>query len=190
MFNFFRYPHTDLNQQNLDWLIGEMKSLVGEYKNFRNPEVVHFADEMTNENKIYIYEGSESGYLADYWYYFNDDSRTWIAGGPYGMGALPSIDPTLTLAGHPADAKAVGDAIATVNTYRLVAIDVPSFSQLPITVNNANITEDSVLVQCILNNPKALKEHSIGWTTSNGTLTLSGTLTEATTATVYLTKKV
>lgn len=67
--------------------------------------------QMTDENKIYVYVGSESGYTNGDWYYW--DGSAWISGGVYNSVAVVT-DPTLTLSGVPADAKATGDEITNL----------------------------------------------------------------------------
>lgn len=63
---------------------------------------------MTDTSKIYVYTGSQSGYTAGNWYYY--DGSTWISGGVYNSTAFEA-DTTLSISGAAADAKAVGDAI-------------------------------------------------------------------------------
>lgn len=65
------------------------------------PVVVPSVSEMVDEDKIYVLTTDKK------WYYY--DGSAWIAGGEYGA---VSTDTTLTQSGVPADAKAVGDAIA------------------------------------------------------------------------------
>lgn len=64
--------------------------------------------QMTDTNKIYVYVGSESGYTNGNWYYWNGSA--WTSGGVYNSVAVVT-DPTLTLSGVPADAKATGDEV-------------------------------------------------------------------------------
>lgn len=70
------------------------------------PGVVSSVAEMTDTEKIYVLTTN------GYWYYH--DGSAWVAGGTYGAVAT---DTTLTQAGIPADAKAVGDAISDVTAY-------------------------------------------------------------------------
>lgn len=70
------------------------------------PTVVTQVSQMTNHGYIYIYNGTETGYTAGYWYYW--DGSAWTAGGAYQVAAT---DTTLSVAGAAADAKATGDAI-------------------------------------------------------------------------------
>ena len=65
------------------------------------PTVVDAKADMTDTNKIYVLSTDGK------WYYH--DGTTWTAGGTYG-GTV--TDTTLSISGAPADAKAVGDALA------------------------------------------------------------------------------
>ena len=53
-----------------------------------SPLVANLTADMTNQNKIYVYTGSETGYTAGHWYYY--DGSDWTDGGTYqshGIGA-------------------------------------------------------------------------------------------------------
>ena len=71
------------------------------------PTPVATVAEMTDESAVYLYTGSETGYTAGNWYFWN--GTAWTSGGTYG-GA--TTDTTLSISGTAADAKAVGDALA------------------------------------------------------------------------------
>ncbi len=75
-------------------------------------------------------------------------------------------------------------AIAKCET---LVVSVASFSALPQTITNANIEDDMVVVNSVLSNPSA---QTGDWTvtTTNGSLTISGSISGATTATLYLMK--
>lgn len=60
---------------------------------------------MTNTNRIYVYTGSEVGYTAGNWYYY--DGNDWVSGGVY-QSASVQTDPTLKVAGESADAMYTG----------------------------------------------------------------------------------
>lgn len=66
------------------------------------------AADMTDQTRVYVYTGNETGYVNGDWYYYNGSA--WVSGGAYNSTAVQT-DPTLMLAGVPADAKATGDAI-------------------------------------------------------------------------------
>jgi len=73
-----------------------------------SPTPVETIAEMTDESAVYLYTGSESGYTAGNWYYYNGSA--WTSGGAYG-GAVTST--TFNRPGVPADDFAVGEALAT-----------------------------------------------------------------------------
>jgi len=77
------------------------------------PTAVLTAAEMTDHEKIYVYAGTESGYVAGDWYYWNGSA--WADGGVYNATALVT-DTTLSIAGRAADAKATGDAVADLKS--------------------------------------------------------------------------
>lgn len=79
------------------------------FDHFGSPLVASTVAEMTLQNRVYVYTGSETGYTAGDWYYWNGSA--WTDGGVYNAVAI-GTDTTLTQAGVPADAKATGDAIS------------------------------------------------------------------------------
>ena len=72
-------------------------------------------------------------------------------------------------------------------TLKTLVVSVPSFSSLPQTISNASVTSDMVVVNSVLSSPTA---QTSDWTvtTSNGSLTISGSISGSTTATLYLTR--
>lgn len=66
-----------------------------------------------------------------------------------------------------------------------IVITSTSFSSLPQTIANANITSDLVVINSVLSNPSA---QTGDWTvtTSSGSLSISGSISGATTITLYL----
>jgi len=78
---------------------------------YGSPLTASTAASMTDHTRVYVYTGSESGYTAGHWYFWNGSA--WTDGGIYNSVAV-NTDPTLKLSGVAADAKATGDAIAAV----------------------------------------------------------------------------
>ena len=78
---------------------------------YGSPLTAQTAEDMIDENRVYVYTGSESGYTAGNWYYY--DGTAWTSGGVYN-GTGINTDTTLTQAGMAADAKAVGDELSTI----------------------------------------------------------------------------
>lgn len=78
---------------------------------YGSPLTAGTAAGMTDHTRVYVYTGSESGYTAGHWYFWNGSA--WTDGGIYNSVAV-NTDTTLTLMGVAADAKATGDAIAAV----------------------------------------------------------------------------
>lgn len=87
--------------------IESLKSLVG------SPLKAATISAMTDHDRIYVYTGSETGYVSGNWYYWNGAS--WTSGGVYNAVAV-NTDTSLSVADMAADAKSVGDAIRTDTT--------------------------------------------------------------------------
>ena len=77
------------------------------------PLVAATAEAMTDHDRVYVYVGSETGYTAGNWYYWNGSA--WTSGGVYNAVAVQT-DKTLTVADMAADAKTAGDQIAALGT--------------------------------------------------------------------------
>ena len=100
---------------------------------YGSPLTAQTAEDMIDENRVYVYTGSESGYTAGHWYYHNGTS--WTDGGVYNAVAVDT-DTTLSVSGKAADAKAVGDELSTikedlrVDRYNLVSAMNPTSGAL------------------------------------------------------------
>ena len=100
-------PTINQRLNNLDSKVGRLQTTVNGMAN-GSPAPVATVAEMTDESTVYLYTGSETGYTAGDWYYY--DGAAWTSGGTYG-GAV--TDTTLTIEGTAADAKSVGQAFFT-----------------------------------------------------------------------------
>jgi len=77
---------------------------------------------------------------------------------------------------------------AAINAIKTMEVTSSSFSSLPVTISDSNITADHVVVNSVLSNPAA---QTGDWTvtTSTGSLTISGSISGSTTVTLYLNVK-
>lgn len=66
-------------------------------------------------------------------------------------------------------------------------ISVASFSSLPQTINSAAIKADMRVIACVWGTPGAI-DSDVAWTTTDGSLTLSGSINGSTTAEITLIK--
>lgn len=68
---------------------------------------------------------------------------------------------------------------------KIYTISVNAFSSFPVTVNDANITSEMVVLQATWSNPSAITSN-VSYTTTTGKLQLSGTISGSTAATITL----
>ena len=100
-------------------------------------------------------------------------------------------DVAATASQHTADIQTLTNNVSANATAiakcETLVVSVASFSALPQTITNANIEDDMVVVNSVLSNPSA---QTGDWTvtTSSGSLTISGSISGTTTATLYLMK--
>lgn len=66
---------------------------------------------MTDKTRVYVYQGSESGYTSGNWYYWNGSA--WTSGGIYNSAAV-NTDKTLTQSDKAADSAIVGKEIGSL----------------------------------------------------------------------------
>lgn len=68
---------------------------------------------------------------------------------------------------------------------KIYTISVGAFSSFPVTVNDANITSEMVVLQAVWGNPSAITSN-VTYTTTTGKIQLSGTMSGSTAATITL----
>ena len=78
-----------------------------------SPIPVTLVADMTDHDRNYVYLGSETGYQANHWYYW--DGSAWTEGGVYNAQALVT-DTTLSHAGEAADAETTGAKIGELKS--------------------------------------------------------------------------
>lgn len=113
------YVNSTALQEYTTKLVAKLKTLFP-----GTPTAAATVADMTDHSKTYVYVGSETGYTAGDWYYW--DGTAWTSGGPFQATSIIT-DTTLAVAGEAADAKATGDAIAAAKTAVLNAM-APAYS--------------------------------------------------------------
>ena len=99
-------------EQSLEAIVAAKDAVENEIEAFGgSPLTASTAAGMTDTTRVYVYTGSETGYTAGNWYYYNGSS--WASGGVYNAVAVQT-DTTLSVSGKAADAKKVGDELADV----------------------------------------------------------------------------
>lgn len=101
------------SDSELDGIVAECRSYAEAAKNeaYGSPLTASTAAAMTDQSRVYVYTGSETGYTSGHWYYYN--GTAWADGGVYNAVAVDT-DTTLSIAGKAADAKATGDEISSI----------------------------------------------------------------------------
>ena len=126
---------------------------------------------------------SENAYTSGQQLIFNDVLYKTIA--PIAVGDALTVGTNIQAA--PKISSQIQTLTNNVAKCETLVVSVASFSALPQTITNANIEDDMVVVNSVLSNPSA---QTGDWTvtTSSGSLTISGSISGTTTATLYLMK--
>lgn len=128
--NFQNGQAPALNARNMNAIVESINTLgyaVG------GPNVASTVSAMTDTSKVYVYTGSETGYTAGNWYYYNGSA--WVSGGVYQAAAVET-DTTLTMPEEPADAKATGDAVTELKS--AITYDNITMADLPYSEYHAS----------------------------------------------------
>ena len=77
------------------------------------PQVALQVADMSDTGKVYLYEGTETGYDAGYLYYYSDAAGAWLRGAQYGASVVDtSLDADSE---NPVQNKAVAAAVTELN---------------------------------------------------------------------------
>lgn len=109
-------PGSVPSDSQLEGLVAEAQSYAEAAKNaafYGSPLMASTVADMTDHTRVYVYTGSESGYTNGNWYYWN--GTAWTSGGVYNAVAVDT-DPSLTIAGKAADARATGNRMTAAET--------------------------------------------------------------------------
>lgn len=103
------------SDSQLDGIIAECRAIADSVRKeaYGSPLVADAVEDMTDQSRVYVYIGSESGMTAGHWYYYN--GTAWTDGGVYNAVAVDT-DTTLSIAGKAADAKETGDQITDLKS--------------------------------------------------------------------------
>ena len=102
-------------------LRAEVSSITFKINNFNGglPTPVTMAEEMLDEDLLYLYMGDETGYQHGYWYYYDHSNYSWEPGAQYGAHDSDSeLDETSI---NPIQNRAVATAFNSLRTEVLAA---------------------------------------------------------------------
>ena len=105
--------YCEANAEGLETLSNYLKAAIS------GPLAANSGDDMTNQEKVYVYTGTTTAdYTNGHWYYYDETSNppAWADGGVYNAAAI-NTDTSLSVTGMAADSKAVGDTFARLNSH-------------------------------------------------------------------------
>ena len=120
---------TDKVDENKNKII-ELDSKKANKDDYGSPLTASTVAEMMDKKKVYVYTGSESGYIFGNWYTWTGSS--WVSGGVYNSAAVQT-DETLSKSGKAADAAVTGR----------------KFDQLKEDLKNVAVTDGSITTEKI-----------------------------------------
>lgn len=98
---------------------------------------------------------------------------------------IPTVPTNVSAFTNDSGYQTASQVASVVNEAKVLQVDVAAFSSLPQTVTNSAITADHVVVNSVLGTPPAQTSDWIV-TTSDGSLTIAGSISGSTTLTLYL----
>lgn len=127
---------------SLETEIDRLRAAVG------SPLMASTAADMTDQTKIYVYVGSETGYTFGNWYYY--DGSAWTSGGVYNSTAFET-DKTLSVEDMAADAKKVGDYVDLIADSSNAGLQLYQYSDNRVaTPIFSNVDAKNILTKCWL----------------------------------------
>ena len=105
--------------------IAELDDKKANKDDYGSPLKAKTVAEMTDKKKVYVYVGTETGYINGNWYTWEETA--WVSGGVYNSAAIQT-DKTLTQSDKAADSAIVGQQIG----------------QLKESIKNATVTDGSI----------------------------------------------
>lgn len=110
-------------------------------------KVVTQASQMTDPDMIYVYNGSESGYTAGYWYYHN--GSTWVAGAQFYLGrdGVDGTSPTANVTEITGGARITitdGNGTTSVDVHDATNIDTQARQDIADEADRAAGAEESL----------------------------------------------
>lgn len=127
------------SDSQLDGIVAECQAYAESAKNaaYGSPLTANTAAGMTDQDRVYVYTGSETGYTAGHWYYY--DGSAWTDGGVYNAVAVQT-DTTLAISGMAADSKKTGDEITALKEDFSELVTVGNLFGLDNVVYNAKLS--------------------------------------------------
>ena len=102
-----------LDTSGLTYFYNKLKAKFATKAEVGSPLTASTVAGMTDTSKVYVYTGSETGYTAGDWYYY--DGTSWTDGGTYNSTAFET-DKTLAVGDMAADAEVVGDELTDLKS--------------------------------------------------------------------------
>lgn len=96
--------------------IAELDDKKANKDDYGSPLKAKTVAEMTDKKKVYVYVGTETGYINGNWYTWEETA--WVSGGVYNSAAIQT-DETLTQSGKAADSAIVGQQIGSLKESKI-----------------------------------------------------------------------
>lgn len=125
-------PGSIPSDSQLDGIVAECQAYAEEARSsaYGSPLTASTASAMTDKTKVYVYTGSETGYTAGHWYYW--DGSAWTDGGVYNAVAIVIDDEMSSISEHPVQNKVITQALTQ-------KADADEFESLGFSVQNGKL---------------------------------------------------